>query len=96
MTVEVLWGLKAAEPSRVDVGDADASGFAQRFQAGHLFGFPVLDQPKSIAQYLAGILVTSGGNEFFDQVCLMDCQDDIASWHGRSPMGQYHDWHSMP
>ena len=64
-----------------NVGDAGGSGLAQRAETRLVLGFLPLDEPDALTQDLAGILVTAGDNQSFDEPGLMIGQDNIARRH---------------
>ena len=86
---------EAAEATGGEILHADAYGLAERDQARLVLGLPLPDQPQSVAQHLAGILVAARLHQAFDHRCLLFSQHNVARWHSVLLAIIAH-WQNMP
>ena len=73
-----------------------ASGLAQRAETRLVLGFLALDEPDTLTQDLAGILVAARRHQLGDQVRLMIGEHDVARGHRMYPQWRSGKWHIMP
>jgi hypothetical protein len=83
ISLQVLDAFKFFELAAIQRFDADASRFTQSFQFAGILSFALLNQPQSIAEHLAGVLVASGRYEGVNELFLVFRQHNISGWHRR-------------
>ena len=57
MLTQCIRSVKTVKRTSVDIGNADSRGFTQGSQAQVIFRLTAFNQPQSLAQNFAGILV---------------------------------------
>jgi hypothetical protein len=86
MAPKLIDAVELPERASVQCVKSIASGLAQEFQFGCILRLTLLDKAQTLAQYLAGVLVTAGSDQFVEKFLLMVCQHHVSSRHGKSPL----------
>ena len=74
-------GLEAAKATGLEVVGSYASGVAQRFEARFLFRFEALDEPKTLSQHFAGVLIAARLHQTLYEGCLVLSENYVAGRH---------------